>query len=164
MYFLAFWSSHILIKDTVICKRRTVEFLLSGRSLISIRKRMGPSTEPWETPDKTGAGSEQTPSMTTFCVCQDSQAVIHWRISFRIPKYPSLYASLRCGTLSKVLANSKFWAKSGTIVKNTSPLHNNEVSLLVTSIKVTIQIMDWLDNMSLARPTTTNAMLRLNFW
>ena len=38
---------------------------------------MGPNTEPWGTPDNTGAGSEQTPSMKTFCDRPDSQAVIN---------------------------------------------------------------------------------------
>ena len=59
-----------------------MEFMLSGRSFINIKKRMGPNTETWGTPDNTEAGSELTPSMTTFCVRPDSQVVIHWRISF----------------------------------------------------------------------------------
>ena len=50
-----------------------MEFMLPGRSLISIKKRMDPNKKPWGTPDNTGAGSEQTPSMTTFCVRPDSQ-------------------------------------------------------------------------------------------
>ena len=31
-----------------------MEFMLSGRSFISIKKRMGPNTEPWGTPDNAG--------------------------------------------------------------------------------------------------------------
>ena len=39
--------------------------------------------------DNTGTGSEQTPSMATSCVRPDSQAVIHWRISFRYHNTPA---------------------------------------------------------------------------
>ena len=81
---------------------------------------MGLNTEPWETPDITGTESEITPSMTTFCVRPDSQVVIHWRISFRIPKYPAY-----------------------TLVFDVAPcrigkVYNNEIRLLVTSIMGTI--------------------------
>ena len=47
-----------------------MEFMLSGMSLMNIKKSMGPNTEPWRIPDNTGAGSEQTPSMTTFLFAQ----------------------------------------------------------------------------------------------
>ena len=30
----------------------------TGKSLMKIRKRIGPKTDPWGTPDKTGTGSE----------------------------------------------------------------------------------------------------------
>ena len=57
-----------------------MELMLSGMSLINIKKRMCHNTEPWGqggggTPNNIEAGSEQTPSMTTFCVRPDSQAV-----------------------------------------------------------------------------------------
>ena len=45
-----------------------MEFMLSGGTFINIKKRMGPNTEPWGTPDNTEAGSELTSSMTMFCV------------------------------------------------------------------------------------------------
>ena len=47
-------------------KRRTDDLILSGRSLINIKKRTGPKTDPCGTPDKTGTGSEAWSSNTTF--------------------------------------------------------------------------------------------------
>ena len=71
--FKSSWSIDLLIfrwKTQSSAKRWTLEFMLSGRSLIHTKKRMGPNTEPWVTPDNTGAGSAQTPSKTTFCIRQ----------------------------------------------------------------------------------------------
>ena len=47
-------------------KRQTDDLIFSGRSLIKIRKRTGPKTDPWGTPDRTWTGSEAWPSNTTF--------------------------------------------------------------------------------------------------
>ena len=55
-----------LYKTQSSAKRRTDDLILSGRSLINIKKRTGPKTDPWGTPDKTGTGSEAWPSNTTF--------------------------------------------------------------------------------------------------
>ena len=55
-----------LYKIQSSAKRRTDDLILSGRSLINIKKRTGPKTDPWGTPDKTGTGSEAWPSNTTF--------------------------------------------------------------------------------------------------
>ena len=55
-----------LYKTQSSAKRQTDDLILSGRSLINIKKRMGPKTDPWGTPDKTGTGSEAWPSNTTF--------------------------------------------------------------------------------------------------
>ena len=38
--------------------RRTEDLILSGKSLMKIRKRIGPKTDPWGTADKTGTGSD----------------------------------------------------------------------------------------------------------
>ena len=58
--------------------RRTWELTEEGRSLIWHRKRMGPRTEPWGTPESTVVDLEQAPSLTTLmdlCVRKfDSQA------------------------------------------------------------------------------------------
>ena len=47
--------------------RRTVEWILSGRSLMYIRKRRGPSTVPCGTPDLTWVQGECSPLTTTLC-------------------------------------------------------------------------------------------------
>ena len=36
--------------------RRTEDLMLSGKSFIKIRNRIGPKTEPWGTPDTTSTG------------------------------------------------------------------------------------------------------------
>ena len=36
----------------------TDDLMLSGRPLMNTKKRTGPRTEPWGTPDKTGTGSD----------------------------------------------------------------------------------------------------------
>ena len=38
--------------------RQTGDLMLSGKSFIKIRNRIGPKTDPWGTPDNTGTGSE----------------------------------------------------------------------------------------------------------
>ena len=44
--------------------RQTEDLILSGRSFMKIRKRIGPKTDPWGTPDQSGTGSESWPSNT----------------------------------------------------------------------------------------------------
>ena len=39
-------------------KRRADDLILSGRSLIKMRNRTVPKTDPWGTPDRTETGSE----------------------------------------------------------------------------------------------------------
>ena len=80
----ATWAS-ITIKDTVICKKADCEIYVVWKVIDKYQDEDGPNTEPWGTPVNTGARFEQTTSMTTFYVRPGSQAVIHWRISFRIP-------------------------------------------------------------------------------
>ena len=45
---------------------QTDDLMLSGRSLMKIRNRTGPKTDPCGTPERTGTGSEARPSNTTF--------------------------------------------------------------------------------------------------
>ena len=47
-----------LYKTQSSAKRRTDDLIFSGRSLIKMRNRIGPKTDPWGTPDRTGNGSE----------------------------------------------------------------------------------------------------------
>ena len=49
----------------------------SGRSLMYVRKRMGPWTVPWGTPDVTSAGEECTPSRSTSCFLSAKNDPIH---------------------------------------------------------------------------------------
>ena len=55
-----------LYKTQSSAKRRTDDLIFSGRSLIKMRNRTGPRTDPLGTPDRTGTGSEAWPSNTTF--------------------------------------------------------------------------------------------------
>ena len=42
-----------LYKTQSSAKRRTDDLIFSGRSLIKMRNRTGPKTDPWGTPDRT---------------------------------------------------------------------------------------------------------------
>ena len=55
-----------LYKTQSSAKRRTDDLIFSGRSLMKMRNRTGPRTDPWGTRDRTGTGSEAWPSNTTF--------------------------------------------------------------------------------------------------
>ena len=55
-----------LYKTQSLAKMQTDDLIISGRSLIKMRNRTGPKTDPWGTPDRTGTGSEAWPSNTTF--------------------------------------------------------------------------------------------------
>ena len=57
--------------------RRTVDLILSVKSFMKIRKRIGAKNDPWGTPDKTGTGSEAWPSKTTCWLHPESHELIH---------------------------------------------------------------------------------------
>ena len=44
---------------------QTEDLILSSKSFMKNRKRIGPKADPWGTLDKTGTGSEAWPSKTT---------------------------------------------------------------------------------------------------
>ena len=73
---------------------------------MKIRKRIGPKTDPWGTPNKTGTGSEAWPSKTTCGLRPESNELIHLWVDPRIPKLSDFCNSLLCGTLSKAFAKS----------------------------------------------------------
>ena len=54
---------------------------------MKIRKRIGPKTDPWGTPDKTGTGSEAWPSKTTRWLRPESHELIHLWVDPRIPYF-----------------------------------------------------------------------------
>ena len=76
---------YIPIQHTIIRKRRTDDLIFSGRSLIKIRKRDGPKTDPWGTPDRIRTGSEAWPSNTTFWERSESHEMIHLWVDPLIP-------------------------------------------------------------------------------
>ena len=51
----------LYIKTQSSAQRRTDDLIFSGRSLIKMRNRTGPKTDPWGTPDRTGTGSGAWP-------------------------------------------------------------------------------------------------------
>ena len=60
------WDSMFLYKTQSSAKRRTDDLIFSGRSLIKMRNRTGPRTDPRGTPDRTRTGSEAWPCNTSF--------------------------------------------------------------------------------------------------
>ena len=59
-------DSVFLYETQSSAKRRTDDLMFSGRSLIKMRNRTSPKTDPWGTPDRTGTRSEAWPSNHTF--------------------------------------------------------------------------------------------------
>ena len=59
-------------------------------SPISTRNKMGPKTDPWGTPDFTGAGSDGTPSTSTVCFRFVKKERIHFPTRPLIPRFSSL--------------------------------------------------------------------------
>ena len=58
-------------------KSRTLLLTELGRSFIYARKRHGPNTDPWGTPDITGKVSDVHPSIRTFWVRHCKKELIH---------------------------------------------------------------------------------------
>ena len=77
-------------------KSRTLVLTESGRSFIYARKRHGPNTDPWGTPDKTGTVivSEAHPSISTCLVRHCKNDLTHRAVSGLIPNADNLYISL----------------------------------------------------------------------
>ena len=66
-------------------KRAKEYFRTSGRSLIYIRNKIGPSTVPCRTPEVTDVKSDAIPSITTRCVLFDKNALTQLSIGPVIP-------------------------------------------------------------------------------
>ena len=71
------------------------------------RKRSGPSTDPWGTPEVTRISLEDSPSSTTVWEWPIKKASIHFRVFPVMLKVGSLYSNFRWLTLSKALLKSK---------------------------------------------------------
>ena len=70
-----------LYKTQLSAKRRTDDLIFSGRSLIKMRNRTGPKTDPWGTPDRTETGSKAWPSNTTL---------VERPVRFRLPEWAEI--------------------------------------------------------------------------
>ena len=71
---------------------RAFEFRFSGRSLIKIKNRTGPNTEPWGTPLITGTFSDDWPSTKTCCVLWlRNEAGVHLEEQLRNTFFCHLY-------------------------------------------------------------------------
>ena len=79
----------------------------SSRSLMYIKNKIGPSTDPCGTPLKTGFQFETSPSTTTLCLLSVSHCCIQFIILIPIPWDFNLSISLWCGTLSNAFWKSK---------------------------------------------------------
>ena len=85
----------------------TLLVMSSSKSLIYIKNKIGPSTDPCGTPLKTDFQFETSPSTTTLCLLSISHFSIQLIIPFPMPWAFSLSSSLWCGTLSKAFLKSK---------------------------------------------------------
>ena len=82
----------------------------SGRSLIKMRKRVGPRTDPWGTPALMECSLEELPLRTTCIERWERNYFIIFRNGPEIPYAWSLWISPRCQTLSNALEISKAMA------------------------------------------------------
>ena len=71
------FKCYLSIDYTIIGKSLVLELMLSGRSLIKIKNRTGPKTDPWGTPLTTGTFSDDCPSTKTCCVLEFRNDEIH---------------------------------------------------------------------------------------
>ena len=58
-------------------RRDELELMLSGRSLINIRNKTGPKTDPWGTPLTTGTFTNDCPSTSTCSILEFRNDEIH---------------------------------------------------------------------------------------
>ena len=75
------WQSEwfVMVRYMMVSSANSLMLLLieSGMSFMYMRKRQGPSTDPWGTPDSTGQAPDCSPSRTTFCDLPDKKDLIH---------------------------------------------------------------------------------------
>ena len=62
-------------------------------SFMYVRKRSGPRTVPWGTPESTGAGADVAPSTSTDCSRKERKERIHFSRGPPIPREESLKRS-----------------------------------------------------------------------
>ena len=66
-------------------KRRSLDVIPVGRSLMNVRKSNGPKAVPWGTPEVTGTQSDDFPSTTTRWDRHVINVLIHFSNVPRIP-------------------------------------------------------------------------------
>jgi hypothetical protein len=66
-------------------KRRASELVISGKSLMKVKKSRGLRTVPFGTPGNTSAVDEAWPSRRTCCSLLLRKSVVHCRVRPRIP-------------------------------------------------------------------------------
>jgi len=72
------------IKSNVMCKESHFGFDIHRKIIYvleKIRKRNGPSTDPWGTPNETGIGSDEDPFTMTDCQAGTTTLYQHWYIN-----------------------------------------------------------------------------------
>ena len=112
--------------DASSTKRVMSDSIFSVISLIYIKKRSGPSIEPWGTPAMTGSDDDALPFKTTYWVQSDKYDWNHLRSHISIPICFNLNKSSSCQILSKAL----------NISRNTIPISSlslRPLSILCTS-------------------------------
>ena len=102
------WSSLVIVKYRMksSADRPTFDLMFCGRSLRHVRKRTGPMTEPWGTPERTATKSDLSPSTTTHCWPFSRKALTQFTASPLITLFSSLQRSLLWGNVSKALDRS----------------------------------------------------------
>ena len=94
------WFLISLYRTQSSANRRTVEWILLGKSLMYIRKRRGPSTVPCGTPDSTWVQGECPPLTTTLCSRHVRNFEIQACVLLLMPYLFNLFRCRLCGTVS----------------------------------------------------------------
>lgn len=96
------WSRRWSSKETILryrtqssAKRRMLEEILPGMSLIKIRKSRGPRTEPWGTPEVTSAREDEELLFVVNWVREEKKSRIQERMRGSIPWHESLASGQR---------------------------------------------------------------------
>ena len=91
----------------------TLLVISSSKSLIYIKNKIGPNTDPCGTPLKNDFHFETSPSTATLCLLSISHFSIQLIIPLPMPWAFSLSSNLWCGTLSKAFLKSKYIISTG---------------------------------------------------
>ena len=75
------WSSSLCVTRNILVSSANMKMELDttyGKSLINIKNRKGPKTDPWWTPLVTGIVLDFLPLSTTCCVVSEMKFFIHF--------------------------------------------------------------------------------------